>query len=270
MLTPKVTILIPNYKTPELTKLCLRLIRQHTDPHLAKVIVIDNDSQDESLDYLRSLKWITLIERPSNPNESPPAAHAKALDLALEHADTPYVLSIHTDTLVKHHDWLSFLLKYIDGKNNIASVGSWKLESKSFIKRFAKNIEHIFQLFWYWLVNKKEHVIQGIGKNYYYLRSHCALYRMDLIRQFNLSFSAENETAGKAMHRILKEKGFQSIFLSSETLGQYIDHLNHATSVLNPELGSRKKTIKKGNKRIKRNLKKLNAYNILKNDLLDT
>ena len=28
---PKVTLLIPNYKTPELTRLCLRLVRKHTD-----------------------------------------------------------------------------------------------------------------------------------------------------------------------------------------------------------------------------------------------
>ena len=41
-----VTILIPNYKTLELTKVCLRLIRKFTNLDQAKVIVIDNDSQD--------------------------------------------------------------------------------------------------------------------------------------------------------------------------------------------------------------------------------
>jgi len=47
MTQAKVTILIPNYKTRDLTKLCLRLIRKHTDCRQIKVIVIDNDSADD-------------------------------------------------------------------------------------------------------------------------------------------------------------------------------------------------------------------------------
>ena len=57
------TILLPNYKTPELTRLCLRSLRKYTDCSRIKVIAVDNASGDESLDYLRSLSWIRLIER---------------------------------------------------------------------------------------------------------------------------------------------------------------------------------------------------------------
>lgn len=56
MSTPEVTVIIANYKTPELTRLCLRLLRMHTAPERYKVIVVDNDSQDESLEYLRGLR----------------------------------------------------------------------------------------------------------------------------------------------------------------------------------------------------------------------
>ena len=45
----KVTVLVPNYKTLQITKLCLRLLRKHSDPENIRVIVIDNGSQDESL-----------------------------------------------------------------------------------------------------------------------------------------------------------------------------------------------------------------------------
>src|SRR5580692_2878450 len=135
MSKPLVSILVPNYKTPELTKLCLRLLRKYTDPQLARIIVIDNDSQDESLNYLRHLSWIHLIERPRIPNESPVMSHARALDLGMTQVDTPYVLSIHTDTLVKRSDWLHFLISEIEQNPSIAGVGSWKLESKPFFKR---------------------------------------------------------------------------------------------------------------------------------------
>jgi GT2 family glycosyltransferase len=124
MANPKITLLIPHYKTLELTKLCLRLLRKYTDPQLAHFVVIDNGSADESTTYLRTLRWIELVERPKVTNEGPALAHARALDLGLTYVNTPYVLSIHTDTLVKRADWLPFLLSKIEKDNAIAGVGS--------------------------------------------------------------------------------------------------------------------------------------------------
>lgn len=269
MTQPQVTVLIPNYKTPELTKLCLRLLRKHTDPNLAHFIVIDNNSQDASLAYLRTLSWIELVERPGIAGEGPALSHARALDLGLSKVTTPYVLSIHTDTLVRHSRWLPFLLAKIEHKPGVAGVGSWKLESKPFIRRLAKRIERSFQAGYYRLMGKTDHALEGRGNNYYYLRSHCALYRTELLRQFAPSFADGEETAGKVMHRKLMEKGYQMIFLASEDLGQYIDHVNHATMVLNPELGARQKTIKAGQTRLDQRLRHVRAKEILNDTTLD-
>lgn len=57
-----VTICVVHYRTPELIRLCLRSIRKYT-PKPYEMVVVGNDSQDESLEYLRSLGWIRLIER---------------------------------------------------------------------------------------------------------------------------------------------------------------------------------------------------------------
>lgn len=269
MVQPLVTILLPNYKTLALTKLCLRLLRKYSDPKKIHIIVIDNNSQDESSEYLRSLKWIELIERQPESDDTPPLSHSRALDMALKQVTTPYVLSMHTDTMVKNEKWLDFLLKQIEDKPQIGAVGSWKLESKPWFKRYAKAFERHIQILWYKLINKQNHAIQGMGKNYYYPRSHCALYRMDLINALQLTFSDAKECAGKVMHKKLIDAGYQVIFLPSETLGQYIDHINHATTVLNPALGSRKKSITKGTRRIEKALKKLQADKILQDDSLD-
>lgn len=269
MQSPKVTILIPNYKTPELTKLCLRLLRKYTTPQLAHFIVVDNDSQDESVRFLRTLKWIELIERPRIPGETGPMSHARALDVALAHVTTPYVLSIHTDTLVKHPQWLEYLLAQIESNPQVAGVGSWKLESKSLLQRIAKMIERRGQAIYYRLRNKKNHVLEGQDKNYYYLRSHCALYRTDLLRKFMLSFADGEAVAGKVMHKKLLDQGYQMLFLTSEELGQYVDHINHATMVLNPQLGAREKTIKQGMRRLQNRLKAVQADAILQDVSLD-
>ncbi len=265
----KVTILIPNYKTRDLTKLCLRLIRKHTDHQQIKVIVIDNDSADDSLEYLRTVPWIELIERKAIPGQEPSASHSAALDLALDRVTTPYVLSIHTDTLVKHPKWLEFLLSQIEAYPNVAGVGSWKLESKPFWRKLLKRCEHQLQHFYYRLRGQTQHGLEGVGKNYYYLRSHCALYRMDLLRQLNLHFSDGDTVAGKALHQSLQQAGYQLVFIPSEILIQYVEHINHATTVLNPNLSTREKSVIKGKHRIEKSLARMNAQAILQDDRLD-
>ena len=62
LIEDKATICIVNYKTADFIKLCLRSIRKFTSSPY-EIIVVDNDSQDESLEYLKSLSWIRLIER---------------------------------------------------------------------------------------------------------------------------------------------------------------------------------------------------------------
>lgn len=270
MTTPQVTILIPNYKTLELTKLCLRLLRKHTDLALAKLLVIDNDSKDASLEYLRTLSWIDLIERQAIPGESPALSHSRALDLALATVTTPYVLSIHTDTLVRNREWLPFLLAQINKSEKLGGVGSWKLESKPQWKLFLKSLERFYQRFYYTLIGKKNHALEGLDHNHYYLRSHCALYRTDLIKQLNTGFSDGEEVAGKAMHRKLISNGYDMLFLPSDILLKYMDHINHATTVLNPELSRNPKSVDKGLRRIQKSLAGFRANEILADATLDT
>jgi len=252
----EVSILIPHYKTPELVRRCLGLLQKYTPPGIADIIVIDNDSQDESLDYLRNLTYIKLIERKAIPGESL-QSHPRALDLGLSQVQTPYVLSIHTDTLVKHPLWLPYLLDKIKSNPNIAGVGSWKLENRPWHKKILKKLERKIQLIYYDLINKKNHAIEGTGKNYYYLRSHCALYRTDLLKKYHLTFDDNNEVAGKIMHKKLVDHGHDMVFLESAELGQYLDHINHATMVLHPELGTglKQKAVKSGMRRIQQYFK---------------
>jgi len=265
MSKPLVSILIPNYKTPELTKLCLRLLRKYTDPQLAKIIVIDNDSQDESLSYLKKLAWIHLIERPRLPDEPPVMAHARALDLGLTQVDTPYVLSIHTDTLVKHPQWLPFLIASIEKDPSIAGVGSWKLESKPWYKRLLKYCERYLQKKHQQLMSKPKPAVA-----YHYLRSHCALYQMDLINQYQLRFADSEQVAGKVLHKKLIELNYKMIFLPSEILGQYLDHINHATTLLNPEFkDSIRRNRSKELNRLRQRLYNLGSQDILMDHQLD-
>jgi len=267
---PLVTVLVPNYRTAELTRLCLRLLRKHTPPGRIRVIAIDNDSQDESRDYLRSLGWITLVERPKQPGEPPWVQHAKALDLALARVDTPFVLSIHTDTLVRRADWLDPLLAPMNDPN-VAGVGSWKLEfgGRSWWRRALKAIERRVQLAILPLLGRGAGKVEGHGDNYLYLRSHCALYRTEALRRPGLSFAEGGQPAGKVLHRRLEEAGHRMVFLPSEQLGDYVLHVNNATMVLNREFGGTTRFRDRGRRRIAGALQAVDATAVLADPALD-
>jgi GT2 family glycosyltransferase len=268
-LEPQVTILVPNYKTPEITKICLRLLRRYTDFARAKVIVIDNDSGDASLDYLRTIPWIELIERQAEADDSPPLSHSRALDLALGRVTTPFVLSIHTDTFVRRADWLDALLAPFAGDDKLAGVGSWKLESKTGLQRLGRRLEQMVKVAQYKLTGHRTYRAERFDDSLHYLRSHCAMYRTDVIRKLDTSFSDGKDVAGSVMHRKMVAAGYRMLFLESDYLGQYVDHVNHATMILNPDLGSSDRMIRSGKKRVGNKLRGIDADAILADDSLD-
>lgn len=269
MKSKDITILVPNYRTPEITKICMRLLRKHTDPDRVHVIAIDNHSADASLEYLRSLRWIELIERAPASDDTAALSHSRALDLALERVETPYVLSIHTDTFVKRPDWLDILRAPFAEDDHVAGVGSWKLEYKSRLATLGRNVEKLWKLGLERVTGRQTYHPVRFDDSLRYLRSHCAMYRTDLIRELGTGFSDGEDTAGSMMHRKLVAAGYKMVFLDSEQLGRYVDHLNHATMVLNPDLGSKRSNIVAGRKRIQAKLRGIDAFSILANDALD-
>lgn len=265
----KVTILVPNYKTPEITKICMRLLRKFTDFSQVEVIAIDNNSQDESLEYLRSLKWIRLIERQPAADDTVALSHSRALDLALAEVNTPFVLSIHTDTFVKRHDWLDVLLQPFENNPKLAGVGSWKLESKTTLQRWGIQFEQGWKKILHDWFGYRGYNPNRLDASKYYLRSHCAMYRTDVIRALNTNFSDGLQTAGMVMHQKMVAAGYEMRFLESVQLGQYVDHLNHATMIFNPELGTSGKNIREGAKRINDKLRGIDGESILAATNLD-
>ena len=255
-----VSIILPNYKTPELTRLCLRSIRKYTPHDAVRVIAVDNASADGSLDYLRSLSWIRLIERSSEDIAGMPPAlmHTTAMDLALAEVDTPFVLSFHTDTIVYRPDWLEFLLGRINRSDRIAGVGSWKIEFFSPFRRFGKKLE---------VVETRAKVLLGLKKpEERFLRSHCALYRTELLKRYTRGFG-DGESAGKAIHRLLTAAGYEMEFIPPEILIRYMDHLNHATMILNPSIGDRRTSAPKARQALEARMEQFR--DILADDSLD-
>ena len=86
--------------------------------------MVDNDSADESVSYLRSLNWIQLIERRVTATEKCHVAHAQALDLGIQHIYSEFVLIIHTDTFIYNSKIVDIMLRLIREHKDVARVGT--------------------------------------------------------------------------------------------------------------------------------------------------
>jgi glycosyltransferase involved in cell wall biosynthesis len=264
----KTTLCVVNYKTLDLTRLCLRSIRKFTRPPY-EVIVVDNNSQDASTDYLRSLTWIRLIERTDKTNDSSGGyAHAAALDMALAQTQTEFFGSLHSDTFVRRENWLGELLAFFAEDPKIACVGGGKVELSSGWQDCFKKLTDFKTL--------KRKLLQTpdpLGMHRYYNRTVCSIYRTDVLKKENLSFLMDREkglTVGKKLYFELVDRGYKTVELSDRIMRQYLYHLAHATQVVNAgQYQLRPRTIKKISRLIDQIMQSEQVRQILADDSLD-
>jgi len=227
-----VTICVVNYKTLDLTRLCLRSIRKYTD-YPYKVLVIDNDSQDDSTEYLKSLKWIQFVSRTEKTNDSSGGyAHAAALDMGLALCDTPYFMAMHSDTFVHKAGWLTELMRYFQTDPSVVCVGGGKCELTSSFREFLKKLTD-FKTFRRKLLGTPD----PLGVYRYYNRTVCTIYRTEVLKKENLSFLMDREkglTVGKKLYFELVDRGYKTVELPDSIMRRYVWHLAHATQVVNP------------------------------------
>ncbi len=232
---PSFSIALVNYKTLELTKICLELLKKHLDAgdinaDDVDVWVVDNGSNDESTDYLRGLDWIHLIERQPVAGEEGFAAHGKGLDLILAQIKSDYVFLLHTDTFIYDADVFGLMLRKCMAKHIIAAVGcqeqlnrgylrsAWRITSR-FCKHYVRRIKQKLGL------KTKE------PKPYRetYIKSFCALWNVKLMRQNGLTFLMENRIPGYEIQDIFKQKGYAIRLISPMKLFKYLDHVEAGT-----------------------------------------
>jgi glycosyltransferase involved in cell wall biosynthesis len=263
-----VTICVVHYRTPELIRLCLRSIRKYTPPPY-EMVVVDNDSQDESLEYLRSLGWIRLIERKEPANDSSGGyAHGAALDLALQECQTEFFVSLHSDTLVHRQGWLELLLEPFRDEPKMACVGGGKAELEPVWRKILKKATD-YKTF----IRKVMRTPDPLGVHRYYNRTVCCAYRTEILKRENLSFLMERDkglTVGKKLYFELVDRGYQTVELPDSVLGRYVYHLAHATQVVNAEqFNLRLKERRKINCRLKKIVKSERLRAVLFDDNLD-
>lgn len=224
------SIVIVNYKTPEITKICLDLLHQYAIDTGIPVWVVDNYSADESTTYLRELDWINLIERTTPEKEFGHIAHGKALDMALERIDTDYVFLLHTDTFIFDKNVFSMMLNKCMSNPNVVAVGCVEQLNRGTARtlwRFSSRLlKHHF---------RRMKLSMGLRsrepKPYreVYLKSFCTLWNCKLIKQLGMNFLMDDRVPGYTLQDRMTELGYVVERLSPRKIFNYLDHIQSGT-----------------------------------------
>ena len=111
--TSSVSVVILNWNGQKFLEKFLPSVIAHSG--LAKIIVADNDSSDDSVDYLKTtFPSVELIINQEN------GGYAKGYNDALKKVDSKYYVLLNSDIEVTK-DWLNPLVELMDADDNIAA-----------------------------------------------------------------------------------------------------------------------------------------------------
>ena len=113
----KVSVIIVNYKVKYYLAQCLHSVLRAMDGIDGEVIVVDNDSQDDSIDYARELfPQVVFIENKEN------LGFSCANNIAIRQSKGEYVLLLNPDTIVNEH-LLTDCITLLDTHPEVGATG---------------------------------------------------------------------------------------------------------------------------------------------------
>ncbi len=113
--TPFISIIIPHWNGIDILSECLDSIKQSSFSE-KEIIVVDNASNDGSQDWIKdNHPDIILVENDQN------YGYAGGCNRGANNASGEWLLFLNNDT-VQETEWLGYLAKAVEGKDNVAAV----------------------------------------------------------------------------------------------------------------------------------------------------
>jgi glycosyltransferase involved in cell wall biosynthesis len=255
MSTEKISVIIPQYKTEWFIRLCLRSLRKYSKGDV-QVIVVDNNSCDGSVEYLKTVSWIDLIENKSALVGI--QGHRQALDLALSMVKGDWVCFIHSDTIMLKYGWDQYLLEKLKKSKavGLAPKHSYSNKFDSSLNKFSRRLREI-----------REHILHPERVKNRRLKSYLYFIKKDFLEKFNYKFSNEKGEVGDEFYHKYINGRHPFIFLNREETEPLLWHTNNATSLATGQIQEAKLR-----KKFKSRLVTLDNYEIseiLMDDSLD-
>ena len=119
-LSSAITGVVVNYRTPELLDRAVRSFHE-AYPDI-RVLIVDNGSEDESIDVIDRLETdYTGVVDSLRLSEN--LYHGPAMDRAIQRLETPYVYLFDSDTLTRTSGFLERMIEELESRTNAYGAG---------------------------------------------------------------------------------------------------------------------------------------------------
>jgi GT2 family glycosyltransferase len=119
---PAVSIIVLSWNSKALLQTCLTSLKQKTSYGNYQVIVVDNGSVDDSVEWLKkNYPWVDIVALDKNYGFS--IGNNRGIAYALKKNNPEYVLLLNNDTEIIQSDWLSKMVVVIESQKKIGIVG---------------------------------------------------------------------------------------------------------------------------------------------------
>ena len=114
----QVSIIIVNYKTPHLCIDCIKSVFEKTEGLIFEIILVDNDSQDNSLQTIKEEfgDKVVLVDAQQN------LGFGKANNLGAKYAKGDYLFLLNSDTILRNNA-IKYLYDFIKNDSTVGIVG---------------------------------------------------------------------------------------------------------------------------------------------------
>ena len=116
--SPAISIVVPLFNRIDFTKKCIAAIQKTVSKLIYELILVDNNSNDATAEYLKTLgDQVCVITNSTN------LGFAKACNQGAKAASCEYLLFLNNDT-EPQQGWLEPLVEILDHDDSVAAVGS--------------------------------------------------------------------------------------------------------------------------------------------------
>ena len=113
----KLSIVIVNYKTPALLKLCINSIQESSQNLKPEIIVVDSQSQEETQEMLRE-DFPDVSFFPFEEN----VGYSRAVNLGLKKSSGQYILVLNAD-IISFEGTISKMVNFMENHSQVGMIG---------------------------------------------------------------------------------------------------------------------------------------------------
>jgi len=218
-MTTSYSLIIPYFRTPEITRIALYSIFKFCRGN-AEVVLVDNDPGGADSRMLDEFPGLKRINNPTSTRGS--AANFEALDLGLKHATNDLVGLLHSDTIFLEDGWDVKWFGYLE-RRNLSALSTFEREANPFRPLRKKAGD-----WWRHLRHNPHPVSRDAGKLMFFW----LLTRKSILQELDIVFRRDGHITSDQLAG--RRNGLE--VLSCLQISRFMWHTSNITSILTGQM----------------------------------